>query len=93
VIVTMPGGSGKREFVLSLSRADDLVTDGAEMTVAVTCPNIGGEVRWQLPGPNTFLSECQNLREFHRDLPWDHGRDPSAGEVLRTWEYNRASEP
>ena len=92
MIVTLPAGGGKREYVLSLSRADYLVTDGAAVTVAVTRPNVGGEPGWQLPGPNAFLSECQNLREFHRDLPCDHGRDLYAGEVLRTRECDRASE-
>jgi hypothetical protein len=94
VIVTPPTGGGQREFVLSLSRADDLVTDGAAVTVAVTCPNIGRETGWQLPGPYAFLSECENLREFHRDLPCDHGRDLYAGEVLREpGECDGASDP
>jgi hypothetical protein len=42
-IVALPARAGKREFVLSLNRADYLVTDGAALTVAVTYPNIGGE--------------------------------------------------
>src|SRR5437867_654801 len=68
-IVSAPAGGRKRESVLSLSGADYLVTDGAAAPVAATCPNVGGKAGGQLPGPNAFLGECQNLREFHRHLP------------------------
>jgi hypothetical protein len=65
VIVSAPAGGGEREFVLSLSGADYLVTDSAAVPGAATCPDVGGETGGQLPGSNAFLGESQNLRELH----------------------------
>jgi hypothetical protein len=39
-IVTVPSEGRDREFVLSLSRTDYLITDGAAVSGTVTRPNI-----------------------------------------------------
>ena len=68
-IVTVPAEGRDREFVLSLSRTDYLVTDGAAVSVTVTRPNIRRETGGQLPGPNALAGERENLRECHTSLP------------------------
>jgi len=68
-IGTVPAESRERELVLSLTRADDLVTDGAALPGTVTHPDIRRETGGQLPGPNAIPGECQNLRECHTNLP------------------------
>ena len=68
-IVTVPAEGREREFVLSLSRTDYLITDGAAVPLTVARPNIGRQTGGQLPGPNALLSECQNLSECHTNLP------------------------
>lgn len=68
-IATVPAEGRKREFVLSLSRTDYLITDGAAVSLTVARPDIGRETGGQLPGPNALLSKCQNLRECHTNLP------------------------
>lgn len=68
-IVTVPPGTGKPKLVLLFRRADDLFTDSAASSVAATSPYIRGESGGQLAGTNTFLCECQNLREFHQAHP------------------------
>ena len=57
MIVITPAEGWERELVLSLSRTDYLITDGAAVPVTVTRPNVGRETRGQLPGPNTFPGE------------------------------------
>ena len=69
MIVTLPADGRERELVLSLSRTDYLITDCAAVPVTVTRPNVGREIGGQLPGPNAFLGKCQDLREFHTNLP------------------------
>lgn len=69
MIVTLPAEGRERELVLPLSGTDYLITDGAAVTVTVTRPNVGRETGGQLPGPNAFPGECQDLREFHTNLP------------------------
>jgi len=88
-IVTVPTEGRDREFVLSLSRADYLVTDGAAVSVTVTRPNIRREISGQLAGPNTLPGECQNLRECHTNLPWRLRSHPYAGGGLRVWQLRR----
>jgi hypothetical protein len=68
-IVTVPAEGRKREFVLSLSRADHLLTDSTAVPLTVARPNIGRETGGQLPGPDALLSERQNLSECHTNLP------------------------
>jgi hypothetical protein len=65
-IVSTPVGGQNHEFVLPLSGADDLVTDSAAVPVTATHPYVGRKTSGQVPGPNAFLGECQNLCEFHQ---------------------------
>jgi hypothetical protein len=85
VIVTFPAEGRERELVLPLSRTDYLITDGAAVPITVTRPDVGGETRGQLPGPNAFLGKCQDLREFHTNLP---GRfRPQSVRQAQAWDY------
>jgi hypothetical protein len=68
-IVTVPAEGREREFVLSLSRTDYLITNDTGVALTVARPNIRRQTGGQLPGPNALLSECQNLRECHTNLP------------------------
>jgi hypothetical protein len=68
-IIIVSRGSGERESILSLAGADYLIAHGAAVSVAPIHPNVDRQTRGQLTGTNTFLSECQNVRKLHRDLP------------------------